>query len=120
MSAHRSRQDMALANQFVHSSTDAQVLETEIYGLCIGLTTAAAETRTLPAPFAAGLKVILSAIAITTSCTITVNEGINPADVSNTDVLIDANTEWCVLESRRGPDGLVWIVTASNCTFADP
>lgn len=78
----------------------------------VPLVTAAAETRTLPAPVKAGLEVTLYAKTIVTSCTVTVTGGYNIA--ASTVLVFNAARQSVTLRAIESGSNIRWTVVGKE------
>jgi len=103
----------------VRSVVNGEVIkDVEQFGIQILITSAGAETRKVAEPLAAGQKIVLVGYEVTAGAVTIETVGDNPVQSTNTQIILDTDGEWCVLESFHLQAGFRWQVTAYNCTFA--
>jgi len=113
MSGHNLLQELLQSTYEIADPGDTKTIGINRQFCIVPIVTAAAETRTLPAPTKPGMICILQGDSITTGCTITITGGVN--DTSNTVLVITETGQYAVLISVKKSTVYSWSVLYSNC-----
>ena len=116
MSAHRVLHDMLRAPFRIASTTNAETLHVSRWGGVFEVTTAAAETRTLPVPTKPGMECMVVLDADGGDLTLTVTSGYNQA--GDTAIVFGTAGDWAIFKSVEIGTNYRWRLVAQEGTDA--
>lgn len=112
MSGHNVAQELLQAELQVLDPGNGKAIVPDRSGAIVPLVTAAAETRSLPAPVKAGIQLTLVLKTDGGDCVVTASAGVN--QTGNTILTFDTEGESVVLLSIPKGNAFVWRVTAND------